>query len=329
MTPRIFDAHLDLAMNALRGRDITLPAREQPVVENEIATVGLPDLRAGNVTHVCGTIFCAPATPDHPGYADAQGAYEDAVRQLDYYHDLQSRHEISIRPAEGNAPGVLILIEGADCVRSPDDLPYFQSRGVRIVGLAWTATRYAGGTWKPGPLTTAGRELVRHIDQLGLIHDASHLAEQSFFDLLNTTDQVVIASHSNCRAIVGVDEGERHLSDEMIRAIVARGGVIGINAYDRFLLPAGEYKTRRATIADMIAHVRHVCDLAGDADHVGIGTDMDGGLGREQVPVEFETIADLPKLHDALLAAGFGAQDVEKILFANWRRLLPGTPGEG
>jgi membrane dipeptidase len=128
-----------------------------------------------------------------------------------------------------------------------------------------------------------------------------------------------MASHSNCRAIV---PGDRHLSDEMICEIVNRGGVIGINFYDKFLLPPEEVGKRRATLADVVRHVRHICDLAGNANHVGLGTDLDGGLGREQIPVEIRTIADLPELADTLRSHGFGDESIGSILGGNWLRFF-------
>lgn len=317
----IFDAHLDLAMNHLRGRDITQPARDQPVVENEIATVGLPDLRAGGVTCVCGTIFCEPQTEKHPGYRTPQEAYQRAIQQLDVYDALIARAELS-RDGTGRGPRTITLLEGAECIRTPDDVPMFHARGVRIVGLAWQATRYAGGTATPGPITPAGRAMVKSLDAHQIIHDASHLAEQSFWDLINLAQGPVIASHSNSRAIVGHDPNERHLSDDMIRAIIDRDGVIGINFFDRFLLPHDAYGKRRATLDDVVAHIRHVCELAGNTRHVGLGTDMDGGLGREQIPVEIKSSADLPKLTEALESDSFSRDDVEAILYENWARML-------
>ncbi|HEY1923026.1 MAG TPA: membrane dipeptidase, partial [Tepidisphaeraceae bacterium] len=123
----------------------------------------------------------------------------------------------------------------------------------------------------------------------------------------------------NCRAIV---PGERQISDEIIRQIVSRGGMIGINFYDRFLLPPEQQGKRRATLADVTTHIRHVCDIAGDAAHVGLGTDMDGGLGREQIPAEIETSADLGRTAHALSAAGFNDGDIAGIMGENWRRFF-------
>jgi membrane dipeptidase len=319
-TPLVFDAHLDLAMNACRGRDPLQPAAVQPVVENEIATVGLPDLRAGGVRHLCAAIFCEPSFNGSVGYTDPESAYAMARTQLAVYQQWHAAGEIQVNGLRGDASAIdaLLLMEGADAIRTPDDLAFFTQAGLRVIGLSWIATRYAGGTGQPGPLTAAGRDLVGEIDRLNLIHDASHLAEESFWQLADLAARPIIATHSNCRTIVGSDPRERHLSDDMIRRIIQTGGMIGINFYDRFLLPADQFGQRRATLDDVVRHIRHVCDIAGDARHVGLGTDMDGGLGRQNIPIEIETSADLPKLHHALLAAGFDEKAANGIMGENW-----------
>ena len=323
----IVDAHLDLSYNALRGRDVLRPAAEQTGDEEGIPTVGLPDLVAGGVGLVCATLFSMPSLDGKPGYHDAQEAHDDALRQLDWYRRVfderradavTCRQQLAAPPPPGRLRFVL-LMEGADAIRQPEDLRAFQDLGVRIVGMAWKRTRYAGGTGAPGPLTPEGIELVKEMDALGVIHDASHLAEESFWQLMDLATGPVIASHSNCRRIVPTD---RQLSDRMIRAIVSRGGVVGINFYDKFLLPPDEYGTRRATLADVVRHVEHVCDLAGNATCVGLGTDMDGGLGREQVPQEIRTSADLPRVAEALSKAGFGDDDVARVMGLNWQHFF-------
>jgi membrane dipeptidase len=210
-------------------------------------------------------------------------------------------------------------MEGADPIRTPAEAQFWFEAGVRIVGLAWKRTRYAGGTGAPGPLTGEGVELVRALDGCGMIHDVSHLAEESFWQLLDVSGGPVMASHSNCRAIIPTD---RQLSDEMIRALAARGGVIGINFYDKFLLPPPEAGKRKAALADVVRQVRHVCDIAGDALHVGIGSDMDGGFGRENLPAEISTSADLPKLGELLEREKLTPQQVGDILAGNWLRFF-------
>jgi membrane dipeptidase len=340
--PIIVDAHLDLAYNAAHGRDVTARAADQPANEDGIATVGLPDLRDGGVGLVCATIFCAPSINGSPGYTTAEQARAVALGQLSWYEEqiaegrmrfVQNGADLpkstglhgSAGPSPRPLPGrgreetlaAILLLEGADPLRTPADVAEWFAAGLRIVGLAWKATRYAGGTGMPGPLSPDGRELVRELDRVGILHDVSHLAEESFWQLLDITNRPVLASHSNCRAIVPTD---RQLSDEMIRAIADRGGVIGINFFDKFLLPPDEFGKRRATLRDVVRHVDHICQLVGSARHVAIGTDMDGGFGREEIPQEIRTSADLPHVGDALTEAGYAAEDVEAILGGNWLR---------
>jgi membrane dipeptidase len=325
----LVDAHLDLAYNAVcTGRDVTLPAVQQAVTNvNEIPTVGLPDLRAGQVRLICATIFAQPQTEKHAGYTDADSARAAALEQLRWYQGqeaegrmtfVRSSSELPSQPSKTTQHAIL-LMEGADPLRSPADLPEWFAAGMRILGLAWRGTRYAGGTGVPGPLTAEGVAIVPELDRLGIIHDASHLAEESFWQLLDLTGGPIMASHSNCRAIVPTD---RQLSDDMIRALVKRGGVVGINFYDKFLLPPDQYQKRRATLADLVAHVQRICDLAGSAQHVGIGTDLDGGLGRDQIPREITTAADLPRVADGLAAANFDDEAITGILGGNWLRFF-------
>jgi membrane dipeptidase len=324
----IVDAHLDLAYNALHGRDVLVSALEQKADKDGIPTVGLPDLRAGKVGLICGTIFLAPKAHDPEGYSSPAEAQQQATAQMQWYlqQEMAGRmhlvRQVSDLPTDGD-PGTsirtIVLMEGADPIESADHIDWWYAQGVRIVGMAWKQTRYAGGTGAPGGLTPIGKDLAVALDEVGIIHDISHLAEQAFWQLLEITPRPVIASHSNCRSIVPTD---RQLSDDMINAILKRDGVIGINFYDRFLLRPGEREVRRATLVDVMDHVKHICDLAGDADHVGIGTDFDGGLGRENIPQEITTAADLHKLEDAANRAGFSDADTGKLMAGNWLRFF-------
>lgn len=346
----IVDAHLDLAYNVERGRDVRQPASAQPGAENEIATVGLPDMREGNIGFICATIFCMPKTATKPGYATAAEAAGQAEKQYAWYERQWDAWELTLirtkeelakavttpnktkmpdvmglpglrydEPKKKRAIPMLLLMEGADAMQSPRDVGKWFDKGVRIMGLSWKRTRMAGGTGEPGPLSDEGRAVVKTMDQVGMIHDISHLAEEAFWQLLEMTQKAVIASHSNCRSIVPTD---RQISDQMIKAIAERGGVIGMNFYDKFLMPPAEYGKRRCVLADMIAHIQHICDLTGSANHVALGSDMDGGLGKEQIPVEIESIAHLDRIADALAAANFSDVDVKAIMGENWRRFF-------
>lgn len=376
----IADAHLDLAYNAVRGRDITRPAAEQPVTgerEPETATVGLPDLRRAGVGLVCGTIFCEPQTESRAGYVDHAGAFAQAQEQLDVYRRLWDEDQLRpvLAPADlpaldgsrshsrasalpGNAATsatqnessaftrmvaesrtdaaerappkpvpMILLIEGGDPIALEEESPEASSAawyeaGARMVGLAWGGTRYAGGTGAPGPLTREGRRLLRQLDAAGFVHDASHLAEQSLDDLVGAAERPICASHSNCRALIDEDPRGRHLPDRHIRAIAQRGGVIGVVLYDKFLLPPAVLKKRRARLEDVVRHIDYICQLTGSCARVGIGSDLDGGFGREHVPEEIETAADLPRLAEALSAGGYSDADVRAVMGQNWVRFF-------
>ena len=340
---RIVDAHLDLAWNHVRrGRDVTGPAAGQPVADGETAMAGLPDLIAGGVVLCCGTLFSEPHEDARASALEQLAVYRTwheaglircdevaagpAARRVPNPSDLPS---VPRRPdgSAGHAPRLLVLMEGADAIRDAGDVPFWFDAGVRLVGLAWQATRHAAGTGAPGGLTALGRSVVPALDAAGMIHDLSHLAERAADELLDLATGPGCATHSNCRAIVGDDPNGRHLPDRQIAAVAGRGGVVGINAYDRFLVPSHE--DRRSTLADMVAHVRHACDLTGSHEHVGLGSDLDGGLGREHTPLELETAADWPRLGDAL-AKHFSDPQVDDILAGNWLRFfgrsLPSSP---
>lgn len=337
----IVDAHEDIAYNALvLGRDPRRAAKETRAAEPEkpkggIATVGLDDLIAGNVRIIFATIYVSPAGGSNtPGktYVTAEEASALAQEQLAYYALLAADPRISlittradvkrVLEAEESRIGLVLLMEGADPIVKPEDVVLWHEGGVRIIGPAWSQTRYSGGTGKPGPLTELGKELMGEMSRAGFILDTSHMAEESFFQALDLFQGTVIASHSNTRKFVDTD---RQLSDEMIRALVKRDGVIGAVFYNQFLVKQWRQNgadKQAVTFNDVIDHMKHICDLAGDATHCGIGTDFDGGFGMEATPTEIDTAADLAKFADALTSAGFKDAEVRGIMGENWIRIL-------
>jgi len=249
-----------------------------------------------------------------------------------YYHTLAKDPRIqlilnrenlaSVINDEDQRLGVVVSLEGGDSVPTPHHVEEWWKSGVRIIGPAHRRTQYAGGTGQPGPLTRAGRELLKEMDRLSMILDLSHMDEEAFFPALEEFHGRVIASHSNCRAYVPTN---RQLSDEMIQALVKRDAVIGVVLYNPFLL--ADWKINRrpkadVTLATVVKHVQHICDIAGDTRHVGIGSDFDGGLGMESIPLEFDTAADLPKLADALSESQFKEKEIDDIMGGNWIRFL-------
>ncbi len=351
-TMLIVDAHEDIAYNAVFGgrdfRNSVADKRKKDPGDNArgregIATVGLPDLLRANVAVVFGTLYAPPLKSfgrEHPGgYQTAREAETLGRAQLDYYRRLadedqrvtliSTRSDLDAHLAQWQSPdeaahqvGIVPLMEGADPIVKPDDVQRWFEGGVRIVGLSWAQTRYAGGTRTPGPLSDDGKKLLKHMSAVGMIWDVSHLAEESFWQGLDIFQAAVIASHSNCRAYVATD---RHLSDEMIRALIERNAVIGCVIYNRFLRDGWTPEQGKQAVTlkdDVLRHIDHICQIAGDAQHVGIGSDFDGGFGMQSIPAELDSVADLPKLADVLKGGGYKKADVEAVMGGNWLRRL-------
>ncbi len=338
----IVDAHEDIAYNALAlGRDFRLSVHAKRTAEGDhpregVATIGLPDALRGNVRVIFATVYAAPATSQVklPGksYSTPEEAEAQAREQLAYYAMLTMEPRIALIATRADLDkvihspepriGLVLLMEGADPIVEPRDAKDWFDSGVRVVGPAWHRTRYSGGTGEPGPLTELGRALMRELSGAGLVLDTSHLAEASFFEALDLFEGTAIASHSNARAFVPTD---RQLSDEMLRALIARDGVIGTVLYNQFLKQGWHESGARkedVSLGDVVDEIKYVCDLAGDSKHVGIGTDLDGGFGAESTPREIDTVEDLQKLGDALAAANFSDGDVDNVLSENWLRVL-------
>jgi membrane dipeptidase len=218
---------------------------------------------------------------------------------------------------------VILNIEGADPVAWPEQVSEWWEGGVRIIAMAYNRRNlYADGTGGTSGLTEKGRTLLRFMSEVGMILDLTHLAEPSFWEAINLYQGPMLASHNNCRSLV---PGDRQFSDDQIRAIVAHGGVIGV-AFDAWMLAPGYVRgvTPRETVSleNVVDHICHICDLAGNALHVAIGSDLDGGFGNEQTPCDLDTIADLQKIPDLLRRRGFGEDHVAQVMHGNWLRFL-------
>ena len=316
------DGHLDLAAMVMAGRDIDVPCQDP-----DTGCISLPDLRESPIRIVFGTIYTSPAregaTDDPCTYTDSATAFDRGSDQLDIYEQLEAQGAIAIvrdglRMPEADDPlGLYILMEGADPIRNPEDAAWWHQRGLRMVGLTWSlGTRYAGGNATNVGLSGIGRELVAALDDLKIVHDASHCSEQSLEDLFDCARGTIVATHSNSRAIIGGDN-QRHLLDEQAREIFARGGVIGLNLYSNFLA-----QDRRATISDCVDHVMHYCELAGNRKQVALGSDYDGGFTPAELPIGLEHPRDLPALAAALAEAGFNEEELLGFTHANWLRCL-------
>lgn len=338
------------------GTDKNAVRHTQSPPHRDIAMSGLPELRRGGFGVIFGVIFARPATSGYcyegtgsQMYRSIEEAYRIGREQLNYYRQLAEEPGITLignqqdlqevlmawEHTRANDPehplGLVPLMEGADPIRTPEEVETWFKDGLRIIGPAWSRTRYAGGDFMSGPLTPAGKVLLSEMDRLGLILDTTHLAEESFWQALHLYHGSVIASHSNCRALTMCKfdplsrqaNEQRHLSDDQIRALVERGSVIGVVPCNAFLDATWTRGNRfDIRLELLVRHIDHICQLAGNALHVGLGSDIDGGFGRDETPQELDTVADLAKLADALRSAGYKEEDVVSIMGGNWRRFL-------
>lgn len=357
--PLIVDAHEDIAYNMLTfGRDYTRSALEirraeagslTPRVTDD-ATLGWPEYQRGRVAVVFSTLFVIPQDKrtgewDTQAYVDASQANRLYRRQVEVYDRLTSEHPDLFRLIHdqqdlqavldqwnqaGDSPdirrptGLVQLMEGAEGVSSPGELEEWWQMGVRIIGPAWMGTRFCGGTRQPGPLTAEGYALLEGMAETGFGLDLSHMDEKAALQALDVYPTTVLASHSNAHALLKESESNRHLSDRLIRGILDRDGVIGIVPFNAFLRAGWQRGDRReeVSLAQVVAQFDYICQMAGDARHVGIGSDFDGGFGLQSLPVEMDTVADLQKIAPLLEEKGYSAEDISAIMGGNWLSLL-------
>ena len=353
----IIDAHLDLSWNALQwGRDLrrsvyTIRTQESTLTEKGrgLGTVAFPEMRQGRVALSIATLIARstgrPAA--HIDYATAAQAFGVARGQLAYYRALEQQGDIRVitdragldqhiadwigwetSGASGPTPalGFVISMEGADPILAPDQLEDWWNAGLRLLGIThYGPGRYAGGTATELGLTELGPPLLAEMERLGIVLDLTHCSDQAFWQALEHYGGPVIASHNNSRALV---PHQRQFSDDQIRAVIERDGVIGA-ALDAWMIkpawvigPHHIASNPTVTLSDVVDHIEHICQLAGNSRHVALGTDLDGGYGREQSPADLDTIADLQKLPDLLAARGYTTADIAAIMHGNWLRLL-------
>ena len=363
----IIDAHLDLSWNALSwNRDLTQPLQAVNAAEAHMtdhrgrgkSVVTLSEMRRGGVAVCLGTLLVRAKPQNRPAegfnrrsldVATQELACAHARGQLEYYRLLTERGEIAIigtakqlrdhwdrwvRATEAERPklpiGLIVAMEGADPIVSPGQTrPWFED-GLRVVGLAhYGKSAYGVGTGDAGPLTSAGVELLREMSGAGMILDLTHSSDPSFFQAIENFDGPLLASHNNCRAIV---PGDRQYSDEQIKLIIQRGGVIGA-AFDAWMLKpgfvAGQSIGHDIPLSAIVDHIDHVCQLAGNTLHSAIGSDLDGGFGHEQTPAGIDSIADLQKLEPLLRNRGYSDADIDNIFHGNWMRLLSKSLPQG
>jgi membrane dipeptidase len=327
--------------------------------------LGWPDYKRGSVALIFSTLFAAPERYckgewELLCYTDQSSAARLYGSQLDAYDRLVSDHPEMFRlvltqadldgvlsgwrdlpdaetgssrlPDEQSAGpivGLVILMEGAEAVWQPSEMEDWWGRGVRLVGPAWAGTRFCGGTNEPGPLTREGFAFLAATAEFGFGLDLSHMDEQAALQALDTYPGQVLASHSNASSLLKGLESNRHLSDRLIRGLVEREAVIGVVPYNVFLKEGWKRGDSRQDVSlrNLVEHIDHICQIAGDAKHIGIGSDFDGGFGVQCTPQEIDSIADLQRLTPLLNERGYSQAEQADILANNWlnclRKILP------
>jgi membrane dipeptidase len=350
----MIDAHLDLAMNALEwNRDLKLAVRD--IREREAGLtdkpdrgrnmVSLPALREAKIGLVVATQiarFVRKGSP-LPGWHSPEQAWAQTQGQLAWYQamvevgemvQIMDRKSLDTHlrlwedesvPDHQKPVGFILSLEGADSLVNLSFLEKAYAYGLRAMGPAhYGEGRYAGGTGTEEGFSAEGKLLLKKMESLNMILDITHLTDKGFTEAMDLFHGRIWASHHNCRALV---KNQRQLTDEQIKILIDRGAVIG-GVLDAWMLTEGWLRgvsLPKATGTDLnrlIDHYDHICQLAGNCDHIAIGTDLDGMYGTEQSPYDMDTIADLRKLPDLLKKRGYIQQDIEKILHGNWLRFL-------
>ncbi len=348
----LFDAHLDLSMNAMQwNRDYTRPLEEVRRRETHLTdhvdrgrgVACFPEMRRGKIGVCVATQIARHVAEGNPlpGWHSPEIAWAVTQGQLAWYRAMEDAGElVQVVDRQGlnrqvelwkNGPpadapiGYILSLEGADSILTPHHLERAYAQGLRAVGPAhYGPGRYAPGTGEEGGLEPQCRELLREMGRLGMILDVTHLTDQGFWEALDLFDGPVWASHSNVRELV---PHQRQLADDQIRALVERGAVIGA-AFDAWMMVPNWVRGKTkpddsgVRISWIAQHLDHICQIAGNARHCGIGSDLDGGYGTEQTPMDLNSIADLQKLVQILDGRGYSRQDIESIMHGNWIRFL-------
>ncbi len=349
----IIDAHLDLAMNAmdwnrnLRDNIHEIRNREKGMTDKPDrgkGTVSLEELRNGNIGLVVATQIARYVAPGNTlsGWHSPEQAWAQTQAQLAWYKSMEDCGEMVMikdkntlelqlaiwndgTNAEGKPIGYILSLEGADSLVTLRHLEKAYEYGLRAVGPAhYGPGRYANGTDATGKMNGDGLALLKEMERLNIILDATHLCDDAFWQALDHFHGPVWASHNNCRALVNHN---RQFSDEQIKALIERNAVIG-GALDAWMMVPGWVRKQstpqqmNCNLEKMIDHLDHICQIAGNALHIGIGSDLDGAYGKEQCPYDLETIADLQKIPGLLCKRGYSAIDIENIMHNNWLRFL-------
>ncbi len=349
--PLIIDGHLDLSMNAMEwNRDLTMTVPEIRALEQGMDdkpdrgknTVSLQAMRRGNIALCLATLIGRYAKPSHPlsGWRSPAQAWSMIQGQLTWYREMERVGEMKQivnkdeledhidswqKDQDYHAIGYVLSLEGADSIISAEHLEKLYAQGLRAIGPAhYGPGTYAYGTNSEGSIGEKGKWLLTAMEKLGIALDVTHLCETSFWEALDVYHGAIWASHSNCYALV---PHNRQFTDEQLKVLIERKAVIGLPLDTWMMTPKWKRgwstpENTPVTLDDMLDNMDHICQLAGNTSHIAIGTDLDGGFGKEQSPIDIDTIADLQKLPSMLIKRGYSNQDIDNFLHLNWMRKI-------
>jgi membrane dipeptidase len=347
------DAHLDLSLNAMEwNRDLRQPLDEIRAWEKGMndkpdrgkGLVCFNELRKGNIGLVVATQIARYVSPGNPlpGWNSPQQAWAQTQAQLAWYEAMAEEGELmqvkdlrsleihlaywnNEKENEKKTIGYILSLEGADSLITMEYVERAYEYGLRAIGPAhYGPGRYANGTDATGTMNEAGLELLNEMARLNIILDVTHLCDDAFWQAMDHFHGHVWASHNNCRSLVNHN---RQFSDEQIKILIERDAVIGVALDAWMLVPnwvRGESTPQQMNcdLEKIVDHIDHICQLAGNVNHVAIGSDLDGAFGKEQCPYDLETIADLQKIQPLLKNRGYSAEDISKIMHGNWLKFL-------
>jgi len=301
----IVDSHNDTIM-AHKRLGISLNERTSKT------QVDIPRLREAKVDVAFFAVDVTRAVKNYLTYAlDAFGFFD---RNLEYASTevsiVATKRDLFEAIRSGNL-AIIMAIENSDATEgSLDVLRMLFKLGVRSIGLTHNTRSLAadgvGESRTGGGLTNFGVQLVEEMNRLGIVVDLAHISEKGFWDALEVSKKPLIVSHGNCKALCN---HRRNLTDDQIRGLASKGGVIGVTFVPAFV------DEKKPSLSRLIDHVDHIVDVAG-IDHVGIGSDFDGG------GTLLKDVMELPKITERLLERGYGEGEVKKILGENFLRVL-------
>lgn len=347
------DAHLDLSMNAMEwNRDLRKPIQEIRDRERGMTdkadrgnnVVCFPELRKGDIGLVVATQIARYVAPDNPlpGWHSPHQAWAQTQGQLAWYRQMEEDGELiqittlielekhvaswtDGTPNDNKPIGYILSLEGADSIVTLKHLEEAHRSGLRALGPAhYGPGRYAQGTNATGGMGKEGKELLKEMERHNIILDATHLCDDSFWEAMDNHHGPVWASHHNCRALVNHN---RQFNDDQLKELISRGAVIGgvLDAWmmvPNWVKGVSTPKEMNCKLEIVIDHMDHICQLAGNAAHIGIGSDLDGAYGKEQSPYDLETIADLQRIPEMLAQRGYKKEDIAMVMHGNWLRFL-------